>query len=116
YGTHRSSVACTDRCYIRIDVLHGTINPHSVDHGTTGTINKHLNVSLRIGALQEQQLRLYHIGYVVVDWYTHKNNPVHHQSGEHVHSDDIHFPFLDNLRSKSMDIGHKGSQCFVEVS
>src|SRR5690606_2462800 len=66
-GAHGGGHACADRGHIGVDVLHGVVDPQACVNTATGRVQIDLDVLLRIGAFEEEQLCLYDVGHLIVD-------------------------------------------------
>ena len=78
--------------------LHGVVDAQAgVDH-SPGRVDVDLDVSRRVGGLQEQELGLHDVGHIVVDTHSEEYYPVHHQAREHVHGRYVELAFLDDGR------------------
>lgn len=71
-------------------------------------IDVELDVLLRIGRFQEEQLRLDDVGRIVVDRRPEEDDAVHHQAGEDVHRGDVQLALLDD-RGRHV-VGDDGSE------
>jgi hypothetical protein len=97
YLRHTGGHTGTDGGYIGTDELHGIINTQSGIYTSAGTVDIHLYITGPVRTFQEQQLRGYYIGHIIIDALTQENDPVHHQPAENIHAGYVQRPFLYNI-------------------
>ena len=97
-GPHAGSQPGADRSHVRTDQLHRIVDSQTGRHRSSGRVDINLNVFVRLGRFEKQQLRLDDIGHVVINGATQKNDPIHHQPRKDIHRGHVHLPLLDDRR------------------
>ena len=105
---HRGGQPRADRRHVAVHQLHRVVDAQTGRNRSARRIDVELDVLLRIGRFQEEQLRLDDVGRIVVDRRPEEDDAVHHQAGEDVHRGDVQLALLDD-RGRHV-VGDDGSE------